>query len=74
MTVKHFFLNFFFFWGGGSKCVTKWQFLLIMRAKEMFNLGFKRSLLSLLKVGFTLLKIKLIEKFKLKIKLAETKI
>ena len=43
MTIKHFLLNYF----GGSKCVTEWQFLKIvkkdpflrlqMRAKEMFN-------------------------------------
>ena len=47
MTIKHFLLNIF----GGSKCVTKWQFLLTvlkivendpflrlqMKAKEMFN-------------------------------------
>ena len=45
MTIKNFLLNFY----RGSKCVTKWQFLLLkivekdpflrlqMRAKEMFN-------------------------------------
>ena len=48
MMIKLFLPDFFFLGGGGSKCVTKWQFLLIlaenepllrlqMSTKEMFN-------------------------------------